>query len=132
MNIDEAGKILQLISDPNRLVIVKLLIKNKKMSGNEFLKSISCKQSTLSHHLNEMVDADLLNCKKRGNKVIYSLNNKKYTQLLGFLFVKEEEEQPEPQPEPVVEEKKEEVYRVVDSDLVRPDPVKVELPFYLL
>ena len=60
MNIEEAGKMLQLISDPNRLVIVKLLLKNRKMSANEFLKSCSCKQSTLSHHLNEMVDAELL------------------------------------------------------------------------
>ena len=33
MNIEEAGKMLQLISDPNRLVIVKLLLKNRKMSG---------------------------------------------------------------------------------------------------
>ena len=132
MNIEEAGKMLQLISDPNRLVIVKLLLKNRKMSANEFLKSISCKQSTLSHHLNEMVDAELLNFKKRGNKVIYSLNTKKYAQLLNFLDIKEapaEEEQPKAEP---VKEEKKEVYRVVDSDLVRPDPVKVELPFYLL
>ena len=42
-----------------------------------------------------------------------------------------EEIKPEPQPEPVQEEKKE-VYRVVDSDIVRPDPVKVELPIWLL
>lgn len=135
MNIEEAGKMLQLISDPNRLVIVKLLLKNKKMSANEFLKSISCKQSTLSHHLNEMVDAELLNFKKRGNKVIYSLNTKKYAQLLNFLDIKEgpveEVKEEQPKVEPVKEEKKE-VYRVVDSDLVRPDPVKVELPFYLL
>lgn len=130
MNIEEAGKMLQLISDPNRLVIVKLLVKNKKMSANEFLKSISCKQSTLSHHLNEMVDAELLHCKKRGNKVIYSLNTKKYLQLINFLDIREEIEQVE-KPQPVKEEKPE-VYRVADSDLVRPDPVKVELPIYLL
>lgn len=130
MNIEEAGKMLQLISDPNRLVIVKLLVKNKKMSANEFLKSISCKQSTLSHHLNEMVDAELLHCKKRGNKVIYSLNTKKYLQLINFLDIREEIEQVE-KPQPVKEEKPE-VYRVTDSDLVRPDPVKVELPIYLL
>ena len=43
MNLEEASKLLQLMSDPNRLVIVTLLTKNKKMSASEFLKSISCK-----------------------------------------------------------------------------------------
>ena len=130
MNLEEASKLLQLMSDPNRLVIVTLLTKNKKMSASEFLKSISCKQSTLSHHLNEMVDGELLNCKKSGNKVLYSLNNKKYEQLLNFLGKREQKEEVKEE-EPVKEEKKE-VYRVADSDLVRPDPVKIELPIYLL
>lgn len=135
MNINDASKMLQLISDSNRLTIVVLLTKNRKMSANEFLKSVSCKQATLSHHLNEMVDAKLLNCKKRGNKIFYSLDAKKYEQLLNFLGkvkVEEEVEEVAPQPEPVKEEPKKEVYRVVDSEIVRPDPVKVELPFYLL
>jgi len=132
MNIEEASKILQLISDQNRLTIVILLTKNKKMSGSEFLKSISCKQSTLSHHLNEMVDAGLLSCKKKGNKVLYSLNNAKYAQLLAFLGKSVNEAPTEKKEEKVVEEPKKEVYRVVDSDIVKPDPVKVELPIYLL
>lgn len=130
MNLEEASKLLQLISDQNRLTIVILLTKNKKMSASEFLKSISCKQSTLSHHLNEMVDAGLLNCKKKGNKVLYSLNSAKYAQLLNFLGKVELEPKEEQKPE--VKEEKKEVYRVVDSDIVKPDPVKIELPIYLL
>ena len=135
MNIEEASKVLQLIADPNRLTIVVLLTKKQKMSASEFLKSISCKQSTLSHHLNEMVDAKLLNFKKKGNKVFYSLIATKYQQLLNFLGKKElpvEQEEVKPV-EPVKEEPKE-VVRVVDSPIIdkRPTPVKVELPFYLL
>ena len=134
MNFEEASKLLQLISDQNRLTVVVLLTKNKKMSASEFLKSISCKQSTLSHHLNEMVDAGLLNCKKKGNKVLYSLNNTKYAQLLNFLGKVDVEPKEEKAEEPVqeVKEEKKEVYRVVNSDIVRPDPVKIELPIYLL
>lgn len=135
MNIEEASKVLQLIADPNRLTIVVLLTKKQKMSASEFLKSISCKQSTLSHHLNEMVDAKLLNFKKKGNKVFYSLNATKYQQLLNFLGKKElpVEQEEVKAVEPVKEEPKE-VVRVVDSPIIdkRPTPVKVELPFYLL
>lgn len=132
MNFEEASKLLQLISDQNRLTVVVLLTKNKKMSASEFLKSISCKQSTLSHHLNEMVDAGLLNCKKKGNKVLYSLNNVKYAQLLNFLGKVEAEPVAEKKVEEAPKEEKKEVYRVVDSDIVKPDPVKIELPIYLL
>ena len=135
MNIEEASKVLQLIADPNRLTIVVLLTKKQKMSASEFLKSISCKQSTLSHHLNEMVDAKLLNFKKKGNKVFYSLNATKYQQLLNFLGKKElpVEQEEVKAVEPVKEEPKE-VVRVVVSPIIdkRPTPVKVELPFYLL
>ena len=131
MNIEEASKILQLISDQNRLTIVVLLLKNKKMSASEFLKSISCKQSTLSHHLNEMVEAELLTCKKKGNKVLYSLNNTKYSQLLTFLGKNLNEEKEKKVAEEEQKEKKE-VYRVVDSDIIKPDPVKIDLPIHLL
>ena len=127
MNIEEASKLLQLISDQNRLTVVVLLLKNKKMSATEFLKSLSCKQSTLSHHLNEMVDVDLLKCKKKGNKVLYSLNATKYSQLLNFLGKIEVDNKTEE-----VKEEKKEVVRVVDSDIIKPDPVKIELPIYLL
>ena len=136
MKVEEASKLLQLMSDPNRLTIVVLLTKKKKMSANEFLASISCKQSTLSHHLNEMVDAKLLKCNKKGSKVFYSLDNVKYAQLLAFLGKIDSAsnavaEEPKVE-EPKVEEVKEEPKPVVKEEPVRGNPVKIELPFYLL
>ena len=136
MKVEEASKLLQLMSDPNRLTIVVLLTKKKKMSANEFLASISCKQSTLSHHLNEMVDAKLLKCNKKGSKVFYSLDNVKYAQLLAFLGKIDSAsnavaEEPKVE-EPKVEEVKEEPKLVVKEEPVRGNPVKIELPFYLL
>lgn len=138
MKVEEASKLLQLISDPNRLTIVVLLTKKKKLSANEFLASISCKQSTLSHHLNEMVDAKLLKCNKKGSKVFYSLDNVKYAQLLAFLGkidsasnAVSEEVKPVEEVK-VVEEVEEEPKPVVKEEPVRGNPVKIELPFYLL
>lgn len=128
MKVEEASKLLQLMSDPNRLTIVVLLTKKKKMSANEFLASISCKQSTLSHHLNEMVDAKLLKCNKKGSKVFYSLDNVKYAQLLAFIG-KIDSASNAVAEEPKVEEPKVEE---VKEEPVRGNPVKIELPFYLL
>ncbi len=131
MKVEDASKLLQLMSDPNRLTIVVLLTKKKKMSANEFLASISCKQSTLSHHLNEMVDAKLLKCNKKGSKVFYSLDNVKYAQLLAFLG-KIDSASNAVNEEPKVEEVKEEPKPMVKEEPVRGNPVKIELPFYLL
>ena len=104
MNATDASKLLQMIADPNRLTILLLLTKTRKMSANEFLDHITCKQSTLSHHLNEMADADLLTSKKKGNRVFYSLNVKKYASLLNFLgkIDKVSEAEEEKPAEPVV------------------------------
>lgn len=126
MNVEEASKYLKIIADPNRLTIIKLLTKKLHMYGNELLKEVNCKQSTLSHHLSELTNSGLLNSKKSGNKVIYSLNLVKYSQLLNSLgridrsntqLVKEDKP-----------------YRVVDSKLINKDTrdEKEELPTFLL
>lgn len=134
MNVEQASNYFKLIADPNRLTILKLLTTNLHMSASEFLKHVKCKQATLSHHLNELTDAGLLNSKKKGNKVFYSINANTYTQLVNFLnkidrINKTTEEAKK------VEPKKENPIRVVETPLVqekRPTPVKVELPTYLL
>jgi ArsR family transcriptional regulator len=134
MNNEEASKLLSLLSDPNRLLIVTLLKDKHKMAANEFLSSLTCKQATLSHHLTEMAGAGLLTFKKKGNKIFYSMNNRKYNELLNFLgkLSQKEKEEIKEEPKVEVEEEKKEVYRVVDSDIIKPDPVKIELPVWLL
>lgn len=85
MNIEEASNYFKLIADPNRLTILKQLTINLHMCGNDLLKHVDCKQATLSHHLSELTESGLLNAKKSGNKVLYSLNALKYNQLVYFL-----------------------------------------------
>jgi len=84
MNVEKASEILQAISDPNRLLIVKHLTKNLHVSAKEFLPIVNCKQATLSYHLSDMVKVGILNSKKSGHCVFYSLNARTYTQLLSY------------------------------------------------
>lgn len=150
MTVEEASVYLKLIADPNRLTILRMLTKKLHVSANEFLPSVKCKQATLSHHLTELVNSGLLNSKKKGNKVFYSLNAVKYEQLVNSLDKIDRINKTEtPKPEvkkvepkkiekPVVEQKpvekkpEEKPIRVVETPVVEKEPVKVSLPTYLL
>lgn len=127
MNIQEASTYFKIIADPNRLTILKELTTNLHMCASDFLKLVDCKQATLSHHLSELTESGLLNSKKSGNKVIYSLNVLKYNQLVYFLnrvdrINKNETKKPEEKP-----------IRVVDTPLIKDNEYKKEeLPDFLL
>lgn len=120
MKIEEASELFKLIADPNRLTILRLLSKKLHMYANEMLPELTCKQSTLSHHLSELTNSGLLNANKKGNKVIYSLNIVKYNQLTDFLTKVERLN------------KKENPIRVVDTPLVNKKEKQEELPTFLL
>lgn len=123
LTVEEASNYFKLIADPNRLVILRLLTSKLHMCANEFLKSVTCKQATLSHHLSEMTESGLLNSKKSGNKVMYSINASKYEQLITFLGRIERINKTINNP-----------IRVVDSKLINKEPnrEKEELPTFLL
>lgn len=120
MKIEEASELFKLIADPNRLTILKLLSKKLHMCASEMLPELTCKQSTLSHHLSELVNSGLLNSNKKGNKVIYSLNITKYNQLTDFLMKVDRLN------------KKENPIRVVDTPLIHEREKEEKLPTYLL
>jgi len=142
MNVKEASELLLLIGDETRLTIVKALTKKLHMNAKDFLPLVSCKQATLSHHLTELVDNGLVKAKKSGNKVLYSLDARKFDALINFVGnidrVNKKEEAPVA-PAPVKEVKPvEKPIRVVDTPVVKKveekkgNPVKVELPTFLL
>lgn len=85
MNVEEASKLFNLLSDPNRLEIVLYLRKNLHANATEILNVVACKQATLSHHLNSLSEEGLVTSKKKGNQVIYSLSAPKFNQLVSFL-----------------------------------------------
>ena len=122
MNVEETSKYLKLIADPNRLIIINLLTKKLHMYGNELLKEVSCGQPTLSHHLSELTESGLLNSKKRGNKVAYSINAIKYNQFLNSLSRLDRN----------INKTNENPIRVTETKLVDEEEVKEKLPVFLL
>lgn len=68
-------KIFKALSDDNRLKIFKLVQQEQSICACKLLSKLEISQSTLSHHMQVLVDAKLLDVKKDGKWSIYSVNH---------------------------------------------------------
>ena len=75
---------LKVIADENRLNIL-LILKRGELSVGEIWQFLDLSQNLVSHHLKVLKEAELLNSRKDGLRVLYSLNEahmEKYKSLL--------------------------------------------------
>jgi ArsR family transcriptional regulator len=79
-------KKLKAISHEERLNILKTLIKEPTCVC-ELNKNSNYSQPNLSKHLKILKDADIIDYKKEGNKVIYFIIDKKIIEVLKILSI---------------------------------------------
>lgn len=77
-------EIFKVLSDENRLKIVKALAK-ESMCANELLEGLGISQPTLSHHMKILTDAGLVEPRKQKTQVYYDLNREQVSSLCGFV-----------------------------------------------
>ncbi len=85
MNINEAAKLFKLLGDENRVKIVQYLNRGGEVCACKLLDLVECKQATLSHHMNAMVESKIVNARKDGKWVHYSINKERMDELLSFI-----------------------------------------------
>ena len=68
------ARIFKALSDENRLRILDLL-KEKERNASELLHAMDFGQSTLSHHMKLLLNAEVIVSRKQGKWVIYSIND---------------------------------------------------------
>ena len=78
-------QILKALAHPLRLDIIKLLILNENLCVCKIQEAFNIGQSNLSQHLKILKDAEILNSKKDGGWVHYSLKDKKIIEILDLL-----------------------------------------------
>ncbi len=96
----QLAKILEALSDINRLKILKIVFeKNMQCSvgaikectscnctcHTELQKKLKLSKSTVSHHVNELVDCGLITTHKNGKWSYLKLNPKKIKEVMLFL-----------------------------------------------
>lgn len=86
--IERASKAL---GDPYRIKIMEA-VKNEKdwMQCTAITEMFDLAQSTISHHLKQLVDADLLISEKDGRHAKYRINKEGLTNYLAFLSALDE------------------------------------------
>jgi len=67
------AKIFQALSDPNRLIIIEML-QSRERCACELLEFLNIVQSTLSHHMKILCDSGLVNSRRNGKWMYYSLS----------------------------------------------------------
>lgn len=68
-------KIYKALGEPTRLQIVNLLVSKTHMACMDMADELEIKSnSTLTHHLKIMIDAELISLRKEGTYRYYSLN----------------------------------------------------------
>lgn len=79
-------KISKALSDANRIVILQQLRKRKEcLYCTEVNDLLNLTQPSVSHHLKQLVDADLLIPEKEGRNVKYLLNEKVLDEYIACL-----------------------------------------------
>lgn len=77
---EQRAMALKALSDPNRLVILDYL-KGGEKCACRILEQLRITQPTLSHHMRILCLVELVNCRRDGKWIHYSLNRAKFEEL---------------------------------------------------
>jgi DNA-binding transcriptional ArsR family regulator len=71
--LELAASKLRAMAHPMRIAIIELLTENKKLTVTEIYERLSIEQASASHHLNILKNKGLLESKRDGKMILYSL-----------------------------------------------------------
>ncbi len=83
-NAENAAKWLKAIANPNRLMILCLLLDNE-LSVTALNETVPLSQSALSQHLAVLRSQDLVSTRKSSQVVYYSLKNEQVTEIISIM-----------------------------------------------
>lgn len=86
LSLKNVEKISKALGDPYRLKIMEEINKKEDwMQCTCIVEMLDLAQSTVSHHIKQLVDADLLIIEKDGRNVKYTINKEVFTDYIDFL-----------------------------------------------
>lgn len=91
LDLRKIEKISKALGDPYRLKIMQAVNKQQDwMQCGCIVEMLDLAQSTISHHVKQLIDADLLVVEKDGRNIKYMVNKEVFTAYINFLnpFIK--------------------------------------------
>ena len=86
--ISNEAEIIKALADPTRLKIVYILSKTDELCVCQIIETLNKSQSTISHHLNILKKAKIVDWRKKGQWMYYSLKNPGIITGLNIIFDK--------------------------------------------
>ena len=83
--LEMAASKLRAIAHPMRIAIVDLLTSNPKMTVTEIYENLNIEQASASHHLNILKNKGLLDSKRDGKMIYYSLKFEHLTEVIDCI-----------------------------------------------
>ena len=84
---EQVARVIKAVAHPDRLAILSLL-EHREICVGDIVESLGTKQSVTSQHLNLMRDKDVLQCRRDGARVYYSIKNPNVIRLLHCIYEK--------------------------------------------
>ncbi|MEG2006557.1 MAG: metalloregulator ArsR/SmtB family transcription factor [Raoultibacter sp.] len=85
MNEQKAALLFKALSDVNRLRIVRLISNTENMCACNILEAFNITQPTLSHHMKVLCSCGLVDGRKEGKWMHYSLNSDVLSELKAYI-----------------------------------------------
>ncbi len=87
MELNDAAATLSALAQPSRLEVFRLLVKygEQGICAGDISKQLNIPKPTLSFHLKELSQADLITSERSGRSIIYQLNVHGMQELMTFL-----------------------------------------------
>lgn len=86
-DLQQAVKVYKALGEPTRLKIALLLTEERNLCCSDIGSKLeSVAGSTLSHHLKQLTDCGLLNLRKDGTYIYYSVNREVAQKYAPFLL----------------------------------------------
>ena len=80
--LEMAASKLRAIAHPMRIAIIDLLTANPKLTVTQIYEQLNLEQASASHHLNILKNKGLLDSKRDGKMIYYSLKETHLTQVI--------------------------------------------------
>lgn len=86
LDLKKIEKISKALGDPYRLKIMEMIKKKKDcIACTAIVETVDLAQSTISHHVKQLVDAELLIAEKDGRNARYQINKGVLAGYIKFL-----------------------------------------------
>lgn len=86
VKLEKAAYILKAIAQETRLCVLMHLSQTDEKSVSDLMLELDCEQSLLSHHLTDLRAKGILNSRRDGRKILYSINNEQIVPLLECIL----------------------------------------------